>query len=272
MKYLKYIMLLIASIVLFSCSDEDFPTLSTDVVAPVLLAPDSTYEYVLLEENSDNPFETFIYTAADFGQQVVVNYAIQVDTMGGDFSSAPDAQSPVQTLYQTISTKDFNLALATLKLTPEVKQTVQVRVRAFLNDPSATAVYSEAIELVVTPFDASFPPIYAVGDATTVGWDAANAIPVLATTITLFEGELEMLLSDDAAAPYTFRFLKQQAWGEGLEYDDFDLIETVPEGLLLDNVNEYDEHNFQPTQAGTYKFTINLDNNGKKTLKAELLD
>lgn len=272
MKYVKYIMMLVASIALLSCSDEDHPTLSADPMAPVLLAPDSTYEYVLLEENVDNPFETFIYTAADFGEQVVVNYAIQVDTLGGDFSSAPDAQSPVQTLYQTISTEDFNLALATLGATPEVRQTVQVRVRAYLDDPSATTVYSDPIALVVTPFDASFPPIYAVGDATIVGWDAGNAIPVLATTITLFEGELDMLISEDPDAPFTFRFLKQQDWGEGFEYDDFDLIETVPEGLLLDNVNEYDEHNFQPTQAGTYHFTINIDNNGKKTLKAELLD
>lgn len=267
MKYTIYIILLLSVVMLWNCSEDD-PTLSDTPIAAAFLSPDSSYEYVFLEENADNSFETFTYTSADFGQQVVVNYVLEVDTLDGDFSSAQDVQSPVQTLYQAVSVNDFNLALAALGVTPEVQSTVQVRLRAYLDDPSEIGVYSDPINLIVTPFDASFPPIYAVGNGTLADWDPASSIAIKATTLTLYEGELELIADDSGDEPFSFRFLFQQEWGEDLQYSDFDLVETVPEGLLQEFVNGFGESNFQAMESGTYQFTINLDNSGNKTLKA----
>jgi len=250
-----------------SCSgDEELRRTLTKANAPELYTPDGTLQYLFTKENADSPFETFIYTKADYGLPVVVNYTIEVDKEGGDFSAPVNVQGASTATYQTVSIKDFNLAVsAGLGCTPEVQTKVLARIKAASSNPNVNVLYSNVLELMVTPYDATIPPIYAVGDATAAGWSPQDGVEIKATGVNLFEAVIDL-----EADPKSFRFLGQNTgWGPvSYFYDSFDLVEAVPEGSVgAAPANEYGEINFMATQAGSYKVVVNLDNGGKKTIK-----
>lgn len=247
-----------------SCSKIDRDLTLTKGVAPVLTNPTGEDRaYVLTEENQDNPFETFIYTAAEYGTPIAATYTVEVDTETGDFSTPAVSTTSSTQLFQTLKTSDFNLLVnQSLKLLPEVEHTVQVRVRAEAADPAVEKLFSNVIKLKVTPYDASIPPKYVVGAATTVGWDAGNAIPMPALDLNVFK--VRIPLTADA-----FRMLGQQAWGPvNYFHNTFDKVEVIPAGAIeADAANEYGEVNFKVITAGTYDIEMNLDNDGQKTIK-----
>ncbi len=273
MKTYFYIILVLLglTVVMSSCEDDDLSrTLSTEQSkAPVLYMPDGNLEYVMTTENAESPFETFIYTKADFGLPIVVNYTIEIDKTGGDFSNSIDMQRSSNTLYQSISMADFNLiATRTLGYAPEEQGVIRARVRAETANSNVEALYSNIVELTITPYDATIPPIYAVGDATAAGWTPANGVEIPAVDVDLFEGVLSL-----GATPLSFRFLGQNTgWGpDSYFHDGFHLVESVPAGAVeATPPNQYGEINFQANQAGDYLVTVNLDNGGRRTIKFTL--
>jgi len=255
------------SFAMSSCSDdEELRRTLTETSAPELYTPDGTLEYLLTKENAESPFETFIYSKADYGLPIVVNYTIELDKGDGDFSAPVNMQGASTATYQSVSIKDFNLAVsAGLGCEPEVQTTVQARVKAASSNSNVDVLYSNVIELTVTPYDATIPPIYAVGDATAAGWSPQDGVEITATGVNLFEAVIEL-----EADPKSFRFLGQNTgWGPvSYFYNTFDLVEAVPAGSVdAAPVNDYGEINFMASQAGTYKVVVNLDNGGKKTIK-----
>lgn len=254
-----------------SCSKIDRDLTLTKGVAPVLTNPTGEDRaYVLTEENQDNPFETFIYTAAEYGTPIAAIYTVEVDTIGGDFSTPAVSTTSSTQLFQTLKTSDFNLLVnQSLKRLPEVEHTVQVRVRAEAADPAVEKLFSNVIELKVTPFDASIPPKYVVGSSTDVGWDAGKAIPMPALDLSLFKVRIKLKAVDKEGKPTAFRFLGQQDWNPVNYYHNtFDKVEVIPAGAIeADVANQYGEVNFKVITAGTYDIEMNLDNDGQKTIK-----
>jgi len=244
---------MIAITFLASCekTTDDGVTLS-DPVAPVLVTPDGSLTYVLTEENAQNPFETFIYEKADFGTPIVLNYTIELDKADGDFSNPIEMQEAVNVAYQTISVADFNLKLAAVGLTPGVQSIVKVRVKAFSSNENIEVLYSNVVELKVTPYDATPPSLWLVGNATSAGWAPENSIEIKPISLTQYEG-----VADFTSAPDEFRFLWQNTgWNPGLFYNDFKTVE----GAVAAPENDYGEINFMVNEAGTYKIEIDIEN------------
>ena len=262
MKRYRYLLLLLVTFsFLASCTKttDDGITLSKEV-APVLVTPDGSLTYVLTEENANNPFETFIYEKADFGTPIVVNYTIELEKVDGDFSNPEEMQEAVNVPYQTISVADFNLKLAAVGLTPGEQSVVKARVKATSSNESITTLYSNVVELKVTPYDATPPSLWIVGNATIAGWDPGASIEVKPISLTLYEGT-----ADFTASPNEFRFLWQNTgWNPGLFYGDFKVVE----GADAAPANEYGEVNFYVADgAGTYKIEIDIENKILKMTK-----
>lgn len=271
MKIFKYITLLFASLVLIvSCTDEvETPTLS-EGVAPVLENPDGSLEYVFTEENKGNPFETFVYSAANYGLPVITNYTIEIATSGdAAFESPVSVQEASTQLFQTSDIETFNLALGNtgLNLTPEEQSTIQVRIKAQPSNQSVEVLYSNVMELKITPYDAVVPPIYVVGNATEADWSPGDAIPLPSVSASGYEG-IVAITATTVENPVSFRFLANNlGWNPGYFYGDFDIVESSPAGLVSGAPpNEYDEINFQVSETGNYLIEVDFDNNGKKTV------
>lgn len=266
MKYnILILALLVGFVTLFtSCEEEKVKPTLTKAIAPELLTPDGTLTYVLTKENSVNPFETFVYTAANYGLEIAPGYTVEMDVEGGDFSAPIDMQGSTSELFQTITIKDFNTKLKGLNYVPEVAAKVQVRIRASHPNSDVQALFSNVITLNVTPYDATFPPIYAVGDAVN-GWDPSKGVELKALTEDSFEGLVT--LNADAGDP-TFRFLGQNTgWGPvSIQFSDFEKVESTPADVFIEDINGYGDSNFKILESGTYKISIDL---GRKTFYAE---
>ncbi len=172
---------------LFSCESEiEKPTL-TKAMAPVLLNPDGTREYVLTKENAVSPFETFIWEAADYGLPIVTNYTVQIDVADGDFSTSVNLKESTTQLYQNATVEEFNQRLLDLGLTPEESEMVQVRVLAGNKNSSVDTLVSNPITLSVVSYDAAkvYPRLYVPGNYQVAGgygdgdWDPSNEKSVI---------------------------------------------------------------------------------------------
>jgi len=260
MKRFKNILLLIVAIAAFtSCEKVEKVTLSSEPVAPMLVMPQGNLEYVFTEENATNPFETFIYEGANYGLPIVVDYTVELDVVDGDFSNPTAMQEPVSKLYQTITINDFNLKMAAMGYTPGEQGTVKVRVNAKAQNDAVAVLNSNVIELKITPYDATPPSLWVVGDGTDGGWDPAASIEIKPLDLTHYEGTVNL-----GADPLQWRFLWQNTgWNPGIFFGDFDIVE----GAIAAPENEFGEVNFMVTEAGTYKIEINLDNKSLKLTK-----
>lgn len=261
-KVLTSLLMLVA--LLGACTKQSTDLTLSKGVAPELLTPEADLEYVLKAENADNPFETFIYTAADYGWPIVVKYTLEMDVEGGDFSAPTEVKSFSNGLYQTISVADFNLKLGAMGLTPEEQSIVQLRVKANAENPDVEVLYSNVVELKVTPFDAAIPPIYAVGAATEAGWDPSSAVAVPAEEMDIFRGELVLTGGED------WRFLGQNSgWGPvNYQWKDFDEHMIEPAGAIeAAPENEYGEVNFHQVESGTFLIEVNLKTKTFKAIK-----
>lgn len=267
MKILNKIMLFMVAIsFLASCSKTtDDEVKLSDPIAPVLVTPDGSLNYVLTKDNENNPFETFIYDGANYGLPIVVNYIIELDKEGGDFSEPIVMQESTTQLFQTISVKNFNVvAVNALGATPEQETIIKVRVKAASSNDDIAILHSNVMELKVTTYDATIPPLWLVGDATSIGWNPADAFEITAISPTQFEITTELLVGKDAGGyDFSFGILGQKDWGPNRWFwDDFD----IKEGVQL-AVNQYDEKQFMVAEAGTYKIEINLGNKSLKVTK-----
>ncbi|WP_075602268.1 SusE domain-containing protein [Saccharicrinis aurantiacus] len=271
MKKLNYIYILLFTLAfLSSCAEvTEKPALKAEE-APVLQSPDGSLNYVLTEENENSPFETFIYSEAKYSESVVTNYTVEVASESDDsFDNKVDMQEPVTLLYQTISNKAFNLLLGPTGLdkTPEEQTKVKIRVRADSSNPDVATMYSDTIVLTVTPYDAVVPPIYVVGNACSADWVPADGLPLEAISAEEYQGTISLITGvDDDGYAFSFRFLGQNTDWNPVQwfYTDMEVVESVPSGLIVPEVNQYDETNFAPTEAGDYEILFNAVN---KTVK-----
>ncbi len=166
MKNIKIFALLFMMIgVLSSCEDDIDPRVPADAVGPELLSPTGGGTYVLEKVNEDEVFATFEWSAADFKLPVVVEYALEVDDQGGDFSERNILLSSVESPLE-ISVSDFNKGLLAAGFAEGTAHDIQVRVVA--NHELAT----EPVNMTVTPyFDVDS---WSVIGSAVGGWDPEN--------------------------------------------------------------------------------------------------
>ena len=101
------------------------------VTPPVITNPAGPVDYVLIPENDNGTFETFMWDAAYLGEGITdITYTIQVDLTSGDFTSAVNVKESTTELWQSIGVKEMNLKLREIGVPPMEKTAVQVRIKA----------------------------------------------------------------------------------------------------------------------------------------------
>ncbi|MBL3655252.1 SusE domain-containing protein [Fulvivirga sediminis] len=199
-KYLYIIALFFIGLI--SCDKDDDLVVAHSPVPPELMISNSTI--VLLEEQAEKEAINFTRTSTDFGFDGAESYEIQFDTVSNFASN----MTPIEfdtTMKISYSVATFNSRSVQLGLTPNEVNTLYVRLKASVSED--VFVYSNIIELSVTPYQSSevsaYADLYMIGPATEIGWGAASdAIPMFRDPENSFvytftgnfnEGELKLL-------------------------------------------------------------------------------
>lgn len=178
MKNITKSILALFAVMAFSCSSddvEDRPVISA-IDGPELVAPTSG-SYVLNIESADNLAERFVWTSANFGQDVAINYEIQLDAADGvdEFAEPRSLGSVIGANQLSVSVVTLNTAAIALGGEAELEGQYVVRVKASVN-ATFEAIYSEPVNISITPYQAFVPlqNLYIMGTATEFGY-ANNA-------------------------------------------------------------------------------------------------
>ncbi len=202
MKKTLFFMIALAGIVIFnSCKKEGYEPVLEKSGAPAINSPANNSTYVLLEDQKNDPFESFTWSAADYNINAgrnweymnsdklgEITYTVQLDTESDNFSS-PIALTATTSTSFSMTVGELNGKLLGMGLATETAHNLVLRV---VGDLSITSeldnINSEVVKFTVTPFQAAivYPSIYMLGDATAPGWDNANPLPMFAFSETQF--------------------------------------------------------------------------------------
>ena len=142
--------------------------------APVLLTPDEGSNYNLLIENASLQAERFVWTDADFGGDVVVDYVVEMDNAGDEFASPVILGAISGATNLAVSTENLNAKAVELGGEPEVSAEYEIRIKSSVG--SVDPMYSNVITMSITPYQAFVPMkhLYVVGTATEFGFNNNN--------------------------------------------------------------------------------------------------
>ena len=255
---------------LWSCEKEEnrvyfeggtAPTLTVNNAAPVLRFEDSDKEAIRFNwTNPDYKFTTGI-SSQD------VNYIIEIDTAGANFSRPSKASVSVnRELSRSFTVTQLNDILQnTMLLAAGKEHALEVRVRASIGN-TATEVYSNTLPIRATPY--ALPPkvsppstgaLFIVGNATPGGW--TNPVPVPSQQFTRVS---ETLYEITIAMVGGGAYLLIPTNGQWAKYSVNDnTIPGIAEGG--DFFREGGKDIPGPAAAGTYKITVDFQR-GKFTV------
>ncbi|MXN91220.1 SusF/SusE family outer membrane protein [Flavobacterium sp. Sd200] len=251
MKNITKSILILLSIFAISCETDDVEdrpvAIPTD--APVLTAPDDNSPYVLNITEAERQVERFVWTSANFDQNVVVNYAVELDKAGNDFA-APQVIGTATGNQVAVTTEVLNgAAMAAGGVAFEAGQ-FQIRVKASLNS-TGEPLYSNAITVTITPYVTyPFKDLYLVGDATGSGWDNTATSNLYAMYRDPENQDIYSYTGQFAVGG--FKLLREKGqWGNSYGLNGTALAYRPTEA-------DPDTANFAVTTAGYYTLTVNV--------------
>lgn len=245
---------------LTSCKKDESQVVINPSAAPTLAANTTTPNLVLSATNGSDVSTTFTLTPANYGFQAVVNYELQVDKKGGNFS-APQIFS-IGTSASTFSLTRSQLATTYFKLgyvSGTANSAVDVRVVATVGSGLSPQV-SQVVTLTATPTVA--PPACTpnttgrtwslIGPAGT-DWNTDIPLTYDCNTQT-FKAKLSL-----SAAEFKFRANNDWTVNFGTAGATSDItITALANGVPLVN----GKNNLQITTAGTYNIELAPDATG----------
>lgn len=233
------------ALVMASCEIEgDKATIKPSIEAAKLQQLPAA-SYVLLFEESDEEFDAFTWSEVDFGFLASIDYTLQVDKEGSNFSNPVELITVNNQVSVKLSKGEINEALLALDLEPEQSATVQFRVVASISD-RVDPVISSPVSVAITPFATTFPPIYIIGDAQS--WDLASAMQLQSLGPGRYEGIGAFVQNGK------FRLFKTPDWGA--EQWGFGYFIAVDDEL--GNGNDNDSNFIFEGEDGLYKVTVSL--------------
>jgi hypothetical protein len=201
-------------LLLGSCKKDEVRAVLNPGTPPVLTASVSTLVLDSTNAASKDAI-TFSWPAADYGAKVAVTYTLQVDSAGKNFSSAQNVEIGTA-LSKTFTVAAFNtLVQDTARLTPGKAGQIEVRIKAAVNQNNGSAstapvVYSNVVNVTVTPYSTKPQPkfpvpdsLYIIGDATAGGWN--NPVPSPAQKFTrIDDNTFGIIIALTAGKQYVF--------------------------------------------------------------------
>lgn len=244
------------------------PVLSTTATAPIVLRKENR-DLVGLVLNWTNP--NYRFTTGVSSQDVT--YLLQVDTVGGNFSS-PNKQelSIAKDLGVRMTVKDLNTVLGKMELRAGVAYNVQMRVRASLINGTVPLV-SNAITVRITPYldFAVEPPgteaggyndagLWALGDAFASGWNNPMLAPFNTTQRFRRDASNPLLYIIDDVTFNASGFYKliqtQGVWGTQYRPAPTSVNDVNPMGGDFEKRDA--DPGFRSPGAGRYKIEMNF--------------
>jgi hypothetical protein len=180
------------------------------------------------------------------------------------FDGAKELYNTQDLSFETIIYK-FNNTLISMGMATDSTGDIDLRVVGGISGADYTKVSSEIITLTVTPFEPPTPSIptekliYLLGDATPVGWDNVNALPMAS----LGEGRYARVEKLDPGAGDWFKFISVLGfWAPQWGTDATGTPESGPLVYRPDEVTPDPDAIPVPLVAGNYYIeadTINLE-------------
>jgi hypothetical protein len=182
MKNIRYYLIIILAVFLFSCEDDFMTPPVKSIVegtAPTWInQPSTEIDTVLFKKNEDGVLLSLSWNAPVYADNVGVRYFLQIDSKGSDFSN------PIE--FDRVSATEMNVTIGELntKLTsrfaPVEEVEVEVRIKAVSNEDLA-ALFTTPFSMKVTPYlDVPVPSkLFMMGTATPVGFTSADALASL---------------------------------------------------------------------------------------------
>lgn len=176
MKNIHKILIAFIAVLAVSCTADDVadrPVISS-VETPELIAPTSGTEYNLLEIDGDKDADRFVWTAAQYSDDVAINYTLLMDVKDGDFTNAQALATTLSTIEAAITVKSLNAAALALGAEPGVPQLFDIKVKSTVSGGVEMMSVAPITILVNTysglvPYD--FTDWYLIGAAVQGGWD-----------------------------------------------------------------------------------------------------
>ena len=277
MKFLKYIMSLIAVVSLSAACTTDLEQVQIlpldQVTAPVL--EDLAFEEIVITSKNMGEKVSFAWSKADFGAQVVVSYSLAARNAGNEVLISSTGELMMEVTYEAINSA---MALAVkdggLGLVPEIAADVELYIVAAVGNQR---VESNAFTVSITPTSAEkvYPMIYMPGSYQS--WNPADAETKFQVLYEfagggVFEGIADFGASNDTAREW--KFTKEANWDfdwgvkkdEAQEAEAAELTLINNDGGERDNIKAFTAKRFYhftlDTNSGVLKHNYSFDQVG----------
>lgn len=248
-KILLFLPVFLLAIYLSGCKKSGEDVVINGTITQNTLSNLSDPSFELLMDSAATVFQTFEWTAVDYGFPAKITYILQVDTVGNEFANAGDVVTVNSVLEADVTVGDLNKLLLGLGFPTGSPSTLEFRVKVFVND-NVDPVYSNSVQAIITPYAVIFPPIYMCG-AATGGW----SMPDKAVEVRSTQAGVYSTIAYFGPQNETFRFFKQKDWGPvSYNYPYFSGSVSV----LFENANDGDKNFKFLGTAGYYRITVNM--------------
>lgn len=271
-KYFNKSLLALFSLFLFAaCKKNDTKiTYDSSGVSPVLSANVADNDTIpLLPADSLNTALQLAWTNPDYKfsngiSSLNVNYTIQIDTVGSNFTSTNIVQISIASsaLNTSLTVADLNSRLGNiLLLQTGVPHKIAVRVESFLNQASLP-LYSNIFTYIVTPYAPPpkiTPPIentlFIVGDATPGGWPPLSNNESVEQFTMVSATDYQITIPLNASDAYGYKFVAipgqwTEQWSTSIKHDP----NEKNGGPFILNGNDCGT----PSASGTYDIDVNF--------------
>lgn len=182
MKKIKYLLIVLLAVFIFSCEKEFMtPPITSPVegTAPVWVSePLLDIDTVLLKKDENNTIVSLGWVAPVYVDNIGVRYYLQLDTIGNNFEN-PINFDRISETQMEITVGDLNSALAQ-RYPPAAKIEIELRIKASSNEDLAD-LYTTPFSMKVTPYlDVPIPSnLFMLGTVTSVGFDNTASLVAL---------------------------------------------------------------------------------------------
>jgi hypothetical protein len=221
----------------------------TTYQVPITLVPSSTAALTLIVNNASNTAVSFNWNATPYGSNVI-NYAIQLDTLGSNFAH-PQTKQVGTNLATSFTVNDLNsLAIAAGVIGGSTKN-VQFRIVSYIGGGYTNVFsYSNIVQLSITTFTPIPATLYIVGDATPGGW--SNPVPVPSQQFSRIDAvSYGIVVNLTAGGSYLF-LPTNGDWGH--KYGGT----SATGGTLLADGAVPGSNTPAPASSGTYQIVVNF--------------
>lgn len=179
MKNTYKILIAFISVLTVSCNADDVenrPVIES-ISTPELIAPETGKQYVLTEENGTKEVDRFVWSAAKYSDDVVVEYKLLMDVKDGDFANAVALATTSNSTQVAVLVKNLNQVAIDLGAVPGTAALYDLKVMSSVSG-GVPMMSENTITISVNAYSGrvayEFTDWYLVGDATKAGWDNNN--------------------------------------------------------------------------------------------------